>query len=409
MEQQPLISVIIPEFEDDTYLMRCINSIRRQTYKNVEILLIRDTISQEVEDISNLRTLYYGNYWENLNFAIAQASGSAIFFCHTNTVLESQLLEKLVGLNDEKTFCYARCLKTNGKNFENINYNELTLYGKLFYLKFITDKTRCFNFERYFPEFSFLHSYTRNFNEIVLSNNCYIYGESEDIYNIISNDIMLFPEAEREIPLLNSDNPIDRAAIFYMIDHAPKNMASEEWLELAVKLENKFHNYRINYEIADKYLCEIFRTCLKENDFQLFESFKKYFTAFRENKYYLKVICSLFGIKEIDLLLSSSIDEYLFYKDKMIDIDTKAEAVLEEKVNVLNEKIKKLENIIKSSDVSKKQSDQSVAPITKEGNSSSMPLVGPEFAEYVISQYYQGKLGMRTIFKSVKGWIKYKF
>ncbi len=417
-QQQPLVSVIIPEFDDDTYLIRCINSIRRQTYKNVEIILIRDFMPQNLKNILNLKTIYYGNYWENINMAIAQASGSAVLFCHTNTVLENQLLEKLVAFNNTETFSFARCLKTDGKNFDNITCNELTLYGKLFYLKFITDKTKCFDSEECFPELSFLCSYAHSFIKINIVENGYIYGESEDIYNFIPNNVASFSRVENGFSLLNNDNLIDRQAIFYLVEHAPESISREEWIKLAVKIDNQFHNYRLNYFIADNYLSEIFTICLNENDSCLFEKFKEYFSSFQKDERFMKVICPLFGMKEkeIDFLLSCSLDEYLFYEEHDFIEDTMTDSdnytPFEKKINILIEEIKKIESMVKASskaDVVEKHNSPGVVMDIQDQNSSLILLSGPDLAEYVISQYRQGKLGIKTIFKSIKAWIKYKF
>ena len=42
MEQLPLISVIVPVYKVEPYLEKCVNSIRNQTYHNLEILLVDD-------------------------------------------------------------------------------------------------------------------------------------------------------------------------------------------------------------------------------------------------------------------------------------------------------------------------------------------------------------------------------
>ena len=40
--KQPLISVIVPVYNIIPYLPRCVESLRTQTYENLEILLIDD-------------------------------------------------------------------------------------------------------------------------------------------------------------------------------------------------------------------------------------------------------------------------------------------------------------------------------------------------------------------------------
>ena len=42
MIPQPLISVIVPIYNTEKYLDRCIKSIVNQTYKNLEIILVDD-------------------------------------------------------------------------------------------------------------------------------------------------------------------------------------------------------------------------------------------------------------------------------------------------------------------------------------------------------------------------------
>lgn len=42
MAQTPLISVIVPVYKVEEYLRKCVDSIRNQTYKNLEILLVDD-------------------------------------------------------------------------------------------------------------------------------------------------------------------------------------------------------------------------------------------------------------------------------------------------------------------------------------------------------------------------------
>ena len=42
MKNGPLISVIVPVYNVEKYLSRCVDSIRNQTYQNLEIILVED-------------------------------------------------------------------------------------------------------------------------------------------------------------------------------------------------------------------------------------------------------------------------------------------------------------------------------------------------------------------------------
>ena len=46
-----LISIIIPVFNNEKYFERCISSVINQTYKNIEIIIINDFSTDNVEKI----------------------------------------------------------------------------------------------------------------------------------------------------------------------------------------------------------------------------------------------------------------------------------------------------------------------------------------------------------------------
>ena len=388
MEQQPLVSVIIPGFEDDTYLVRCINSIKRQTYKNVEIIVLKNAELSKSENISGLRTLAIDNYWKGLNTAIEQAFGEKILFCHVDSVLDIQLLEKLVCNNTAEAFCFAQCQRPQGKNFTDITHNELTLYGKLFDKRLILQSNICFDSGECFPEISFLCAYVHNFREIHLVENCFVYGESEDIFLNIFNNSTVSSGIVQFLSELNSEYPLDKQAVYYLIDHAPDSLEGKVWIELAITAEDIFHNFKIDYSIAEKYLCSTFKTCLDLKDHQLFESFKKYFSTFRGNSQFLKILYPLFDLNEerFNILLSSSLDEYLFYENKLT-VDQNYSA-LEKKIDDLSKKLNHLENITNKTNAAtllKNKIPGNTASAQKEGNSLAS-LTGPALSDNVISQ-----------------------
>lgn len=128
------ISVIIPQNEDHTYLIRCLNSICRQTCKNIEIVLTGADYPKEVIEKypAVTRMENAGNTKEEWLSIINKANGDSIYFCSETSVLAPNVLaDLLVHAEDGEAYMTAQCVLLEGENLSNCVKAEASIYGKM--------------------------------------------------------------------------------------------------------------------------------------------------------------------------------------------------------------------------------------------------------------------------------------
>ena len=108
----PLISVIVPVYNLEKYLVRCIESIIGQTYKNLEIILIddgsTDTSVQIIDEFkkkyNRIKVIHKENGGESSarNTGLRMATGEYIAFCDCDDWMDPDMYETLAWeLNQE--------------------------------------------------------------------------------------------------------------------------------------------------------------------------------------------------------------------------------------------------------------------------------------------------------------------
>ncbi len=124
-----LISVIVPVYNVEKYLKRCIDSILSQTLKNIEIILINDgspdnckTICEDYEKAhKNIRVINQENKGLGLarNEGIKIAKGEYIAFVDSDDYIESKMYEDLYELcsknNLDSVFSGYKRLNSKGR------------------------------------------------------------------------------------------------------------------------------------------------------------------------------------------------------------------------------------------------------------------------------------------------------
>lgn len=101
------ISVIIPVYNVEKYLARCLNSIIKNTYKNIEIILVNDGSKDKSQEIIDKYKNKYGNIIkakeqenkgpaEARNVGIEMASGEYIMFVDSDDFIKEDYIENYV-------------------------------------------------------------------------------------------------------------------------------------------------------------------------------------------------------------------------------------------------------------------------------------------------------------------------
>lgn len=108
MERAVLISVVVPVYNVEKWLPRCVDSIRRQTYRNLEILLVDDGSSDRsgalaekmaMED-RRIRVFHKENGGSSSarNLGISMARGEYIGFVDSDDYIEPRMYERLLSV-----------------------------------------------------------------------------------------------------------------------------------------------------------------------------------------------------------------------------------------------------------------------------------------------------------------------
>lgn len=125
---KPKVSVIIPYYNDGEYITETLYSIEKQTYPNIEIILIDDG-SDDFKSIQIFKEIQLNNgkkLWENnagpsaaRNLGITQATGKYILPLDADDKIESSYVEKAVDVLEKNAqcgivYCQGRFFGNNG-------------------------------------------------------------------------------------------------------------------------------------------------------------------------------------------------------------------------------------------------------------------------------------------------------
>lgn len=129
-----LVSVIIPVFNAEAYLAQCLDSIRKQAYRSLQIIFVDDgSTDRSMEMLERYKTedsrisVITGSHAgvsAARNAGLAQATGEFCMFVDADDWLEPDAIERLMSVNldlstDLLIGAYSRCIQ-NGATVTNV-------------------------------------------------------------------------------------------------------------------------------------------------------------------------------------------------------------------------------------------------------------------------------------------------
>ena len=134
------ISIVVPVYNAERYIAKCIDSLLNQTYKNIEIILVNDGSNDSSEEIietyikKNANIIYISQKNSgpsvSRNTGILKATGDYIMFIDSDDYAAPDLCEKLVSKDSDLVMCKLFTFSEKGLIWTP-NFSSLTTIQKL--------------------------------------------------------------------------------------------------------------------------------------------------------------------------------------------------------------------------------------------------------------------------------------
>jgi len=139
MSENPLVSVIVLNYNAGKLLLNCIESIKKSAYKNLEIIVV-DNIStdksqkackEKYPDIKLIQNNENFGYCEGNNIGIREAEGDYIIILNPDTIVESNCIEELISAYSKfgEGLYQPKILSLNEKQVLQSTGNMLHIFG----------------------------------------------------------------------------------------------------------------------------------------------------------------------------------------------------------------------------------------------------------------------------------------
>lgn len=326
----PKISVIIPVYNGEGYIERCIDSVINQTYGDTEIIVINDGSTDDTENIlkkySNIVLVNKKNEGVSKarNTGLSLATGDYVYFCDADDYLEKDAFEVLINEYDENDLLRFGHYVVNGekkkekKNTDDVlalvdltfdskklleylvsNKTEGHLWNYLFKLSVIKDNNILFDEELFYQEdVMFLLEYCLKIKNVkVISNPYYNYCVNENsvtknIESSIRNLSSIAKLRHKFLNLLKKNNMMSLSPLLeqrflnlqlsYVLDYREK-LSKKEYVNGLKRIATANYEYYVEVlkePISKKW--KIFINLLKNKRMHLFNFYIRLYLLFKK-------------------------------------------------------------------------------------------------------------------------------
>jgi len=205
------VSIIVPVYNTENYLKKCLDSLVNQTLENIEILIVNDGSTDNSQKIiDEYKELYSnkikifnksnGGLSDARNFAIPHTTGEYIGFVDSDDYIELDMFEKMYALAKTKNLDLVECnFNWEYPNKIKIDYGidylekkDFFLFGrvmvcnKLFKTSIIKDNNITFSKSLNYEDIEFFYNLIPYINNYSLINNSFYHYIQRD-NSIINN------------------------------------------------------------------------------------------------------------------------------------------------------------------------------------------------------------------------------
>lgn len=298
----PKISIIVPVFNSEPFLVRCMDSLIRQTFKNIEIIAVDDCSCDGskyiLEDYSkknsNFNVIFNkknSGVSASRNIGIRAADSDYILFCDSDDYLEYDACEKLYKRAIESdsefvfsnyNFCIGNKKHKNSANTDSFmskfpEKSELIAFAPVYGCGFLIRKELFFKYDLFYEE-NLRRSEelpTTILASILAKNTTFV---NDAVYNYVQN-----PKS------ISNEKEIDTNPFFVSYKTFVKRFEKIIGKDKQRKYTKEFEFRAINVLLYSIVLCKFKNNEKKSKIIEFINDFQKEFPNWTENSYIKKL------------------------------------------------------------------------------------------------------------------------